>query len=265
MAINSTELIDRLIKLVAFGVTKTGKASDKSGSNESIPSPTVVFPENIWNEKALLPALPPAADTAQVKVYAGAARIRATADPTAQPNETWLATSTYGTPSTRLTNFIAPSVGGSGYAARVFIGDPNTGPAARIFPDTTGEEWTFDYIAGVLNFPTAVPGPRPPRSVRARSASPPTASISNSTATSGRPAAAEAGSTPTAWEPWRTRMPMTSTSPAAKSPTSSSPTSPSTVEPSNPQEPNPWPRSSTTPCCTIWSTATSPLTPTPSR
>ncbi|ARB14291.1 hypothetical protein Ccr5_gp073 [Caulobacter phage Ccr5] len=158
MAINSTELVDRLIKLVAFGVTKTGKASDKSGSNESIPSPTVVFPENIWNEKGLLPALPPAADTPQVKVYSGATRIRATADPTAQPNETWLATSTFGTPSTRLTNFIAPSVGGSGYAARVFIGDPNTGPAARIFPDTTGEEWTFDYIAGVLNFPTAVPG-----------------------------------------------------------------------------------------------------------
>lgn len=160
MAISATEFIDSLVKKLNFGVAKTAKAADKTGSNETIPSPIVVFPENIWAEKGLIPSTVPTVDTAQVAVYSGATRIRATLDPTAQPNETWLATSTFGTPSTRLTDFISPAVGGSGYAARVFIGDPNVGPAARIFPDTTGEEWTFDYIAGVLNFPTGVPGPK---------------------------------------------------------------------------------------------------------
>lgn len=158
MAITATEFVDFLFKKLVFGVTKTAKAADKTGSNETIASPIVVFPENIWSEKALIPASAPTSDTAQVKVYSGATRIRATADPTAQPNETWLATTTFGTPASRLGAFIPPAVGGSSYAARVFIGDPQGGSAARIFPDTTNEEWVFDYSAGVLNFPTNVPG-----------------------------------------------------------------------------------------------------------
>ena len=152
-----TENVDALVKKILYGKTKTGKSTDKFGSNESISSPLVVFPVNIWSDAATIPGTPPASTTSLVEVHSGASRIRMTADPTSAANETWLATSTFGTPSSRMVDFIDSNFG-TGYAARVFIGDPNVGPAARIFPDTTGEDWTFDYVAGVLNFPTAVPG-----------------------------------------------------------------------------------------------------------
>ena len=157
MAISITEIVDALQKKILSGKAKTGKSTDKFPSNESISSPLVVFPDNIWKDAASVPASPPASTTSLVTVYSGASRIRMTADPTSAPNETWLATSTYNTPASRLTDFLDTNFG-TGYAVRVFIGDPNGGPAARIFPDTVGEEWTFDYVAGVLNFPTAVPG-----------------------------------------------------------------------------------------------------------
>lgn len=157
MAISATEFLDSVVKKLLYGVSKTAKADTKFGSNESIPSPLVVYPENIWAEASSIPTTPPSSDTAQVKLYTGAGRIRMTADPTAPANETWLATSTYGTPTTRLTDFIPQSIA-AGYAPKVYIGDPNGGPAARIYPDTSGEEWYFDPVAGVINFPTAVPG-----------------------------------------------------------------------------------------------------------
>lgn len=158
MAISITEVVDFLQKKLLFGVTKTGKASAKFGSNEAIASPIVVYPENIWVDAALIPATP-ATTVDLVDSYTGSTAIHMTADPTSALNETWLATATFGTPSTRLTDFIPPTFG-TGYAARVYIGNPNSGPAARLFPDTTGEEWVFDYTAGVLNFPTAVPAPK---------------------------------------------------------------------------------------------------------
>jgi hypothetical protein len=161
MAITITEVVDFLQKKLLFGVTKTGLASAKFGSNESIPSPLVVYPENIWGDSLLIPAVTPLenASGSVVAVYAGIDRIKMTADPTAALNETWLATSTFGTPASRMTDFIPPTKG-TGYAARVFIGDPAVGPAARLFPDAPGEEWLFDYTAGVLNFPSAVPAPK---------------------------------------------------------------------------------------------------------
>lgn len=151
------EIVDALQKKLLYGKTKTGKSTDKFGSNESISSPIVVYPQNIWADAASIPGTPPASTTSLVEVFSGTGRIRMTADPTSAANETWLATSAFGTPSSRMVDFIDSNFG-TGYAARVYIGDPNGGPAARIFPDTTGEDWTFDYVAGVLNFPTAVPG-----------------------------------------------------------------------------------------------------------
>lgn len=160
MAIVDSEKLDLLWKKIGFGTTKSAKTVDKAGSNEIIPSPLPVYPSAIWGDAELIPSFAPADDTTEVKVYSGATRIAATTDPTSTPNLTWLATQTQGDITTRLTDFIPPTFGSS-YAARVYIGDPSVGPAARLFPDTTGEEWVFDYSAGVLLFASAIPGPKP--------------------------------------------------------------------------------------------------------
>lgn len=159
MAISDTEKLDLLWKKVNFGVTKTAISTSKTGSNETIASVLPVYGDNIWTQTSTsyIPTTPPGSDTSTVKLWYGASRIRCTNDATSAANVTWLATSTYNNTSTRMTDFI-PASFGAGYAVQVYIGDPNVGPAARIFPDTTGEEFTFDYQAGVLNFPTAVPG-----------------------------------------------------------------------------------------------------------
>lgn len=155
MAISDAEKLDHLWK--AFqGLAKTAGAAVKSASNETVPSPTVVYPEFIWNDADQITVPPPAASNDAVELRTGAARVRMTTDPTSPPNVAWLATSTFGDPTSRLAGFI-PSSFGSAYAVRVFIGDPNGGPAARIFPDTTNEEWVFNYASGVLTFPNNVP------------------------------------------------------------------------------------------------------------
>lgn len=156
MAITDTEKLDFLWKRIIGGVTKTASSLVKFLSNETIPSPLPVFPSSVWQDGDSIPATPPVSDTAIIKVYYGSNAIRMTNDPTAPINVAWIATSSYGDTTSRMKNFV-PFTSGSGYSVQVFIGNPNTGPAARIFPDTTGEEWVFDYAAGVLIFATAVP------------------------------------------------------------------------------------------------------------
>ena len=156
MAISDAEKLDHLWK--AFqGLAKTAGATVKSASNETVPSPTIVYPDFIWNDAAEITATAPGASTDVIELRTGAARVRMTSDPTSPPNVAWLATATFGTVDSRLDAFI-PSSFGSAYAVKVFIGDPNGGPAARIFPDTTNEEWVFNYASGVLTFPNNVPG-----------------------------------------------------------------------------------------------------------
>lgn len=163
MAISDSEKVDFLWKRILFGVTKTASAADKGGSNETIGSSLPVYPDAIWADAGDIPATPPTEDASDsvVAVLTGSARIRLTGDPTAPANVAWLACQSYGDPDTLFGEFISPGAFGSGYAVKVWIGDPNVGPAARIFPDTTGEEWVFDYQAGVLVFTGAIPSNKP--------------------------------------------------------------------------------------------------------
>lgn len=160
MAILDSEKIDFLWKKVLYGVTKTAGALVKFASNETIASLPPILPTQIWGDAALVTDPPPEATTDAVTLHTAAGRVRMTADPTAPVNQTWLATATYGAPNTRYTDFIPPTFG-VGYAVKVWIGDPNGGPAARIFPDTTNEEWVFDYAAGVLIFTGNIPANKP--------------------------------------------------------------------------------------------------------
>ena len=132
MAILENEKIDFLWKKIIYGVTKTASAALKFGSNETIASPSPVLPSSVWQQGDEIPATPEA--NAFIQAYAGAGRIRATNDPTAPANVAWLATTTPGDLQTRATNFIPPTFG-SGYAAKVFIGDPNGGAAYSVQVD----------------------------------------------------------------------------------------------------------------------------------
>jgi len=158
MTISDRNKVDFLWKKVIFGYTKTADGDVKLGSNESISSPFPVNPADIWSEADQITPTPPVSSGAVVAVLTGAQRIRMTADPSAAPpNVTWLATDLHNDLSTLAGNFIPPNFG-DGYLAAVFIGDPNgAGPATRIFPDTTNEEFVFDYSAGVLTFVGNIP------------------------------------------------------------------------------------------------------------
>lgn len=162
MAISLQEQVDFLWKRMIFGVTKTALSTVKFASNETIPSPLPVYSQNIWAQADAtnIPPNPPAAATSVVQPLFGANRIQMTSDPTSPANVSWIAATTFGQPNTRQGNFIPPSFG-AGYAAQVFVGDPNVGPAARIFPDTTGYEWVFDYTAGTLVFTGSIPANLP--------------------------------------------------------------------------------------------------------
>ncbi len=158
MALTTAQQVDLLWKKMIFGTTETSYPG-KTGSNETIASPLPVYSSNIWaqTDTTSIPATPPTTNTATIGVYtASTTPIQATSDITAPPNQTWLATSAYGTATTRMGNWIPPTFNPL-YVMQVWIGNPKGGPAARILPDTSNEEWVFDYIAGTLYFENNVP------------------------------------------------------------------------------------------------------------
>ena len=156
MAISDSDKIDFLWKKVLYGVTKTASGSLKFGSNESISSPLIINPSSIWSDAGSIPPTPPLVSDATVELYLASNRIKATSDASSQPNRTWLATEIYNDPASIANNWI-PVTYGPGYIVAVYIGDPSSGPATRIFPDTLNEEYVFDYSAGVLTFTGTIP------------------------------------------------------------------------------------------------------------
>lgn len=148
MTITDAEKIDFLWKKVIYGVSKTAGASTKFGSNETVASPLPSYSGNIWTQadSTSIPTIPPVSDTSTVKLYYGSSRIQMSNDPTSPANQSWLANEI---------NFI-PTTFGSSYLVRVFVGDPQT-TGTRIYPDTTGYEYVFDYASGVLNFDAGIP------------------------------------------------------------------------------------------------------------
>jgi hypothetical protein len=160
MTISDTDKIDFLWKKVIYGTTKTANGLVKTGANESIGSPPQINPSSIWTQADLIPGTPPVSSNGVVQTNNGSSRIEATTDPTSAPNQTWLATGVFGNSASVAGNFIPPLFG-PGYLVQVYVGDPNSGPAARIFPDTVGYEYVFDYSAGVLIFLNNIPAGLP--------------------------------------------------------------------------------------------------------
>lgn len=146
MTISDSEKIDFLWKKVIYGVSKTANGLVKSGSNETVGSPTVTYSTDIWTQGSSIPSTPPASNSGVVAVYYGANAIHMTSNPTSPANVSWLS---------NMTNFV-PTTFGPSYLVQVYGGNPNSG-GTRLFPDTTGYEYVFDYVSGSLNFDGSIP------------------------------------------------------------------------------------------------------------
>ena len=150
MAVSNDQIIDLLYKQ-AFGVTKTDTETNKSPSNESIPSPLLNRGDTAWTQADQIPGTA-AATAGIVQAYTGANAVECVADNTTVPIG-----SIYPTWKTNLTYWI-PTEFGSTYQVQVWV--DNSGVAnptvsgTQIFADGSGGtgQWYYNYQSGVLNF-----------------------------------------------------------------------------------------------------------------
>jgi hypothetical protein len=150
MSVSLQQKVDLLYKQ-AFGVTKTDTETNKSPSNESIPSPLLLRGDTIWIDSSQIPATA-APISGVVQAYTASNAIECIADTTTVPiggvYPTWL---------TNLTNWI-PQEFGPSYLVKVYVDnagatDP-TVTGTQIFAAGSGGtgEFYFNPVSGVLNF-----------------------------------------------------------------------------------------------------------------
>ena len=150
MAVSQAQIVDLLYKQ-AFGVTKTDTATNKSPSNESIPSPLLLRGDTIWTQADQIPPTA-AAVTGVVQAYTGANAVECTADNTTVPIG-----GIYPTWETGLTYWI-PAEFGSTYNIQIWVDSSGvanpTATGTQIFADGSGGtgQWYYNYQSGVLNF-----------------------------------------------------------------------------------------------------------------
>jgi len=150
MAIPDSQYVDLLVKKLD-GVAKTDTATNKSPSNESIPSPALNRGDTCWTQANELPTTA-IATTNLVEEHINSNAIQCTADTTCVPiggiYPTWL---------TGITEWIPPDFG-STYTVQAYVGPPGAANiiATGTFISNAGQagvgDWFFDYQAGLLNF-----------------------------------------------------------------------------------------------------------------
>jgi hypothetical protein len=150
MTIPESQYVDLLIKKLD-GVAKTDTATNKSPSNENIPSPELNRGDTVWTQANQIPSN--AIATANlIASHINSTAVQCVADTTTVPiggiYPTWL---------TNITEWIPPEFG-STYSVQAYIGPPNAANivATGTFISSAGEagvgEFFFDYQAGLLNF-----------------------------------------------------------------------------------------------------------------
>ena len=83
MAVSQAQIVDLLYKQ-AFGVTKTDTSTNKSPSNESIPSPLLLRGDTLWTQASSIPGTA-AATAGIVQAYTGTSAVQCAADTTTVP------------------------------------------------------------------------------------------------------------------------------------------------------------------------------------
>lgn len=150
MTVSITQKVDLLYKQ-AFGVTKTDNETNKSPSNESIPSPLLMRGDTVWNQANEIPAVA-AAVSGIVTAYTGASAVQCTADNTTVP-----VGGVYPTWKTNLTNWIPPQFGAT-YSVQVWVDSAGvanptlTGTQIFAAGSASTGEFYYNYVSGVLNF-----------------------------------------------------------------------------------------------------------------
>jgi len=150
MAVSQAQIVDLLYKQ-AFGVTKTDTSTNKSPSNESIPSPLLMRGDTIWLNASTIPAVA-AATSGLVQAYTGASAVQTVADTTTVP-----VGGVYPTWKTNLIDWI-PAEFGSTYNVSVYVDNANAAnpvsTGTQIFAAGSGGngQFYFNYASGVLNF-----------------------------------------------------------------------------------------------------------------
>jgi hypothetical protein len=152
MSVSSDQKLDLLYK-AAFGLTKTDNSTNKSPSNESIASPSILRADTIWAQSSSIPATA-AAVSGIVQAYTGTGAVQCVADNTSVP-----VGGVYPTWKTALTNWI-PAEFGSTYVVKAYVDSPGaanpTSTGTQIFAAGGGSpvvgEYYFNYSSGVLNF-----------------------------------------------------------------------------------------------------------------
>ena len=165
-------ITNRIDKKVNYGKARTAFDHEKGPNNEAIVSPIPNPTHNLWLDSHLIPAVASDVNTATVNSYqykngavAGTAVgesagvIELTREPTVADQRSWLACSTVGDGTTRLTNWLRATYGAT-YLPKFAIalaggGNGNYDLTARqdyeeIYPQSTDEEYYWDYESGVF-------------------------------------------------------------------------------------------------------------------
>ena len=150
MAISQPQIVDLLFKQ-AYGVTKTDTSTNKSPSNESIPSPLLIRADTMWVNSGNIPSIA-ASVSGLIQAYTGSSAVECVADTTTVPIggvfPTW---------KTNLTYWI-PQEFGATYSVKVYVDSPGaanpTVTGTQIFAAGAAGigEFYFNYQSGVLNF-----------------------------------------------------------------------------------------------------------------
>lgn len=161
MAISDTQKVDYLYKKLGYGVSKTDTLTNKSPSNESIPSPLMLRTDKVWVQSFSIPGTIASSNTSVVVLHKDSlsSTVQTTMDSTSTANRTW---------KTNQINWIPTEFGGT-YQVKVYAAPAgNSAPqtyGVSLPPDGSGnnDSWFFDYESGVLNFadtniPTSVTG-----------------------------------------------------------------------------------------------------------